>query len=817
MPTITGSANNDHLIGSGGDDTLEGLAGNDLLEGAGGNDNLVGGDGDDVLIGGAGTDILNGGAGSDTISYHGASARVVANLTEDRAESSDGTDLLVGIENVIGSVFDDNITGDLRANRLDGGNGDDVLNGGSNDDVLIGWAGADVLLGGSGTDTADYSTEYRATMIRLDGELSSGGHAEGDDLRSIENVLGGTGRDTIIGSAAANRFEGGQGDDQLEGRGGGDALYGGDGNDAASYRSSDIAVTVDLQFGLISGGHADGDTLFSIESLVGSAHADNLRGDAAANQLCGNDGDDRLEGRVGEDFLLGGQGADYLDGGLGQDSAVYHDSGAGVSVDLDTGLAFGGDAQGDVLVSIENLVGSAHDDVLVGAGGFNWIVGGAGDDFINGAGGGDTLSGGLGADYLLGGEGRDIFIFEVEDAEAGVIDSIGDFETGVDRLLTVGSNDAYIVRQAGGSMVYFRPDGQGGYLNAVQVSGVLQATDFGLDANSGVRVIMVGDAQNDDLVGGVADDVLVGNAGADRMRGGVGYDILTGGAGADVFDYDTVQDSTYARYDVITDFTTGQDLIDLIDLVATGRGNLAIGRLGGSSFLYFAEPGDAAYEGVIQAIGEIQGTDLLGISGLNLTFYGSDAADTFKGANGNDHFLGGAGDDVLHGGGGADNLFGGVGADRFVIGNAAESSLIAFDTIQDFQVGLDKLDLRGAASSVVLSVLGADTFVYFSPDGAGGFNSVVQVRNAILTQADVLVTGESNLSEVAAKGGPLTLPPLIDEMDPLVLPPVPDEAGVTTGTHQPSLDLMDMASDSPIAQFLMDTHANRTDVGDWLA
>ncbi|MEI9900644.1 MAG: calcium-binding protein [Hyphomicrobium sp.] len=227
-----------------------------------------------------------------------------------------------------------------------------------------------------------------------------GGHAQGDKLWDIENVIGSDFDDVIMAQYGDtdNVFLGGKGNDKLYGRGGDDVLSGGagadiidggEGSDLADYSGSDAGVHIDLIDGTVTGGHAEGDRLIGIEHLTGSAHNDILVGDDGSNMIGGGAGDDRLFGRGGDDLLAGGDGndalygdqgqdillgdagddllwggsgddileggagADVLDGGDGQDTASYAESEAGVHIDLGNGTAEGGHAEGDTLTGIE--------------------------------------------------------------------------------------------------------------------------------------------------------------------------------------------------------------------------------------------------------------------------------------------------------------------------------------------------------------------------------------------------------------------------------------------------------------------------------
>ncbi|ENJ8203479.1 type I secretion C-terminal target domain-containing protein [Vibrio cholerae] len=75
---------------------------------------------------------------------------------------------------------------------------------------------------------------------------------------------------------------------------------------------------------------------------------------------------------------------------------------------------------------------------------------------------------------------------------------------------------------------------------------------------------LYGGEGNDGLRGGTGNDTLDGGAGNDILIGGLGNDILTGGSGEDLFKW--VDGDLDNSKDRITDFTIGQDKIDLSDL-----------------------------------------------------------------------------------------------------------------------------------------------------------------------------------------------------------------------------------------------------------
>ena len=131
------------------------------------------------------------------------------------------------------------------------------------------------------------------------------------------------------------------------------------------------------------GGDAEGDSSTGIENVTGS----NIGGDT----LYGDNGANVLSGWGGDDMLRGGAGADTLNGGIGVDFISYYDSNAAVAVNLAAGIASGGTAQGDVLISIENVNGSNFNDTLTGSSVANVLRGLAGRDTLTGGGGADSF------------------------------------------------------------------------------------------------------------------------------------------------------------------------------------------------------------------------------------------------------------------------------------------------------------------------------------------------------------------------------------------------------------------------------------------
>ncbi|HWA75379.1 MAG TPA: calcium-binding protein [Polyangiaceae bacterium] len=411
------------------------------------------------------------------------------------------------------------------AMNINGGDGDDVLTGGGGNDIISGGNGNDTFKastlvamtftsdgndtfnGGAGTDKADYSARTAALTIVMDNTTASGdlGNSEADIINSdVEDLIGGTGADTLTGNTLANHIQGGAGNDTISGGAGG-------------------TCTADVD---VLDGEADNDV-----------------------------------------FLMGGSAncGDTVNGGAGTDRADYQARGAlvALNVSLDGTANDGDPAAGmtgekdNVKNDVEIVIGGSGNDTIVGSANNDELHGGPGNDVISGGAGNDTISGDSGNDTLNGEAGDDTFDESGVDPEYTVAENKGDG----DDIMNGGTHDSlgldtasYAARGAMAPVTVTLCQDPAKLTGNSGLSMVTACTDNDGDpaATEHDKVVNV-----NHLVGGLGDDTLTGHTGDDIIEGGAGADTLAGGAGNDTLFGDDGVDTMYG--DAGDDYLDGDD------------------------------------------------------------------------------------------------------------------------------------------------------------------------------------------------------------------------------------------------------------------
>jgi len=728
-PAVTVNLGTASATGGSGNDTffsienVKGSAFGDNLTGDSGANLLAGNNGDDWLFGAGGADTIDGGAGYDRANYKLAGGSVVVDLAAGAATSDgDGSsDVLIGIERVMGSDFNDTIVGsgadddftgnmgddvlnggagfdfvwygnagsavtiDLQAGTATGGEGSDqlisiegvagshfadVLNGSSGDNYLRGdgglgdtLGGADTIDGKAGFDVVDYRDDPGAVTVSLQTGLATDGRGFQDTLTSIEEVRGSTQNDSLTGSTNLwfERFEGREGNDTINGGAITDTLNQVNGNQV-SYRYATGSVNVDLLAGQATGA-AGTDTLSNINDARGSSFNDTLQG---SNRT---DVTELLDGRDGNDVI---------DGRGGFDVARFDSSSSGqIVASLVSGTATGAGIGTDTLSNIEGLWGGAFNDVLTGGNAANGVTISDGlTEFFVGGGGNDTIDGGQGYDlasYQNSGSGVSVTLNDSVDGTAS--DGFG----GTDVLMSIEGvrGSAFGDTLTGSDSAAFESfEGREGN-DAIDGKGGTDRADY-FRAKAGVTVsLLTGSASdgyggtdtlaNIENVRGSRDfnDVITGSTAANRLEGLGGNDSINGDAGNDTLEAGNGTDTadggadsdTLVVRDTYASYTVTRPNATDVVLVNAGTGENITAR--NIEFVQFTDETRAI--GQVGTTGATSGNDLL---------IGTSGNDNLDGLAGNDTLQGLAGDDTLTGGLGNDSIDGGDGADWAQYGGA---------------------------------------------------------------------------------------------------------------------------------------------------
>jgi Ca2+-binding RTX toxin-like protein len=432
-------------------------------------------------------------------------------------------------------------------------------------------------------------------------------------------------------------------------------------------------------------------------------YADVIYGHGGNDTINGGDGKDFLHGGAGndsitggdnnDDTLVGGQGEDILDGGSGisyWDYASYEESLIGLTLNLrNTGLSTG-DARNDQYISIEGIIGTAYNDLIIGNGEKHDLQAGAGND---------TIIGGSGQEIMDGGAGIDTVSYEL--STKGVSVSLG---------------------AGGGGVNDSQSDTWKNFENV-----------RGSDYNDSLS----GDAGANHISGGLGNDSIYAGDGDDTLDAGSGVDHMQGGAGSDLYYIDAAKDeareqSYYAgtdtviasvSYDIgfsaveILQAAAGYDPISLTGnqytttlignegsnvLRSDGGGSIMMG--GGGNDVYYVDSAadrivdtggaDVVYATTSFTLAANSGIDQVYAVGEVAVLNGNAFDNVLLGTLGKNALNGGGGNDKIYFKGGSDILTGGTGKDRFVFDTKMSKSNM--DTIKDFKPGQDKIVLDNA-------------------------------------------------------------------------------------------------------------------------
>ncbi len=638
--------------------------------------------GNNVLDGQGGTDtasyasvsllsLVGANPGTPTITYSVTTAGVTVNLTLTGVQDTQGSgfDRLIGIENLTGSHFNDDLTGNAAANILDGGLGADVLTGGKGNDIYV-------------VDGADMVTELAGAVEGLDTVQSSISYRLTANVEYL--VLTGTAAINGIGNNLDNRLDGNLGANFLDGLTGADKMNGAGGND--TYVVDNLGDEISENLG------AGTDLVMTYVNLSLGNNIENLRlmgtnplngtGNILNNTIWVNIANNEVDGGVNP--MIGTTA-------IGDTLSYEYGATSGITFDLGkTDAQQTGGSGTDTARNFENLIGSNYNDLL--SGNYNpLLIRSAVTNVLNGLAGVDTLS----FDSATTGFTVDL---QGQLATSGVIAYvIKNFEnltgSSFDDVMTGDlGNNAFNGGNGSDTVSYLNVKaGEGGVVADLSIVGAQNTLASGFDTFVSIKTVMQSSIEN--LTGSVNDDVLSGNAARNILDGNAGDDTLNGSGGDDTLIGGLGDDSIEGGSGNDTAFFIGAEAAT-VNLSLTGLQNTGYG------------------------VDTLKTIENLTSGAGNDTLTGNTQANTLKAGLGNDQIDGGAGNDLIYGNAGADTLTGGSGADAFVFDTDFGGG--NFDIITDFKAVDDTMQLDNAVFALLPGgVLAASAFAANASGSAG--------------------------------------------------------------------------------------------------
>lgn len=348
-----------------------------------------------------------------------------------------------------------------------------------------------------------------------------------------------------------------------------------------------------------------------IDSITGLAGNDTIYGFGGNDQILAGDGNDTIYGGDGDDYIDPGAGSDSVygekgndrillssgsdieDGGEGTDTIIFQStqSSLPITIDLTSGKYHYTEQIASAtrtLFSIENIESTAAADVTIhDTIGKNTITTANGNDTIYSKGGSDNISTGAGNDtvYLKNGSYT---------VDLGAGDDTVYLSTTMSIIEGGNGTDNAVIRAFDG-FVDVNVDLK---FSTYFVPSKLTAQD-GMDVNlkSFEKITIEGNVAAT-LRGSIGADTLVGNDGADTIEGRAGADTLTGGNRQDTFVFTSGDTGiTEATADTITDFVSGNDILDLSSITDGNIGSYVEANGAGNNFTKFTTNATASFTG----------------------------------------------------------------------------------------------------------------------------------------------------------------------------------------------------------------------------
>ncbi len=608
--------------------------------------------------------------------------------------------------NIVGNNGDNVLTGTADADQLRGLAGNDTLNGGAGNDILEGGAGRDTLTGGTGSDTFLYSSrtdssrngstlstdiilDFDATQDLIDlsalGFSGLGNGYNGTLLVSYSSSSNRTYLKSYEADASGNTFELGFSGDLQGALNGSNVIFkpGSASNTAPQVanplldQGTSENTTFTYTFAANTFTDADADTLtYSATLDDGSALPSWLSFNASTRTFSGMPEPGTADTYAVEVTASDGRG--------GVVSDIFE-------IDVNAAPAGGSVLQGSS--GNDNITGTAADEQLLGL---------AGNDTLNGGAGNDVLVGGAGRDTLTGGDGADTFRYlAITDSSRNGStlnsDLIVDFNATLDRIDVSALGFTGLGGGYGGTLlVSYSSASNRTYLKSYEADASGNTFELGLNGN------LVGALNSSNIIFASSNHApLVANPLLDQNASETALFTYTFAANSFTdADSDTL---TYSA--TLNDGAALPSWLTFNAATRTFSGTPDANAAGSYSIKVTANDG---HGGLISDIFQLSVADssspeptvpINGTSG-NDTLTGTSANEVIRGFDGDDKLSGEGGNDTLIGGLGKDTMTGGSGSDTFVFNSLLESyrnygtaNISAQDTITDFTVGVDKIDL----------------------------------------------------------------------------------------------------------------------------